>query len=616
MINKYEKTIQEIKKESFKIKPVFEYVNLYKKICKLEKKRKFTDKDKVKIAILSGFTVNGLKECLDIFCRIESLKPEIYECPYQQYEQEILDKESRFYCFDPEITFFLLDPKELLKEIYHSSFDLSKKRALEFEKTKITYITNLIKGVFERSNSIIVFANFIAPVETSLGVLENRKLFSLSKIIKKINLELEKYFAENKRVFVFDLDNFASKYGKELVLSPKFYYLGHYFISPDFLPQLAYKLMGYVKALKGKSRKCLVLDLDNVLWGGIVGEDGFEGIQLGPEPPGNTFWEFQKTIKSLHDRGIILAINSNNNQKDALEVIKKHPYMVLRDEYFSAVKINWNDKVSNMKAIIKELNIGFDSLVYIDDDPKKRKMIRDLLPEVRVVELSEDPAFYADNLLSLNDFDILQVTEEDLKRGKMYREQRQRTEFKATAGDLSQFLQDLGVELHFTQVNTFTIPRISQLTQRTNQFNVTTRRYSEKDIEIFATNKTYKVYSAQVKDKFGDYGICGLAIAKSEKKNLIIDTLLLSCRVLGLEVEKALLLQIVNDAFVLGHEAIIGEFIPTEKNLPAADFYKKNQFNLLEKKPDRDIWKLELSKTKFEKPKHIKINLHQGNEKN
>ncbi len=361
----------------------------------------------------------------------------------------------------------------------------------------------------------------------------------------------------------------------------------------------------YIKPLL-LTKKCLVLDLDDTLWGGIIGEDGLEGIKLGPTPEGRPFLEFQKYILSLFNRGIILAINSKNNLEDALNVLRKHPYAVLKEKHFASIKINWDDKISNMKAIADEINIGLDSLVFFDDDKLNREMVSSALPEVKVVDLPDDPSLYLKTLMELNDFNSFHFSEEDKARGRMYADQRKRQELSQTATDITEYLKALNMKVTIEPASPFNIPRISQLTQKTNQFNMTTRRYSEEDIKKLSGNKNYLVFSVKVEDKFGDNGITGIAIVKKEEKKWIIDSFLLSCRIIGRRVEETMLAYILEEAKKEKVKTLIGEFISTKKNTPAKEFYHKNGFKPIEKKGGVQWWEF-LIKKEYKYPKFIKV---------
>jgi len=344
--------------------------------------------------------------------------------------------------------------------------------------------------------------------------------------------------------------------------------------------------MSYVIGYLGISKKCIVLDLDNTLWGGIIGEDGFNGIKLGPDPPGNAFMEFQKTLLSFHQRGIILAINSKNNYDDAIKVIQEHPYMQLREDNFASLKINWNDKVSNMKEIAEEINIGLDSIIFFDDDPVNREFVKINLPQVEIIDLPRDPSEFVNILKRLNEFSVLKITQEDQQRGKMYVEQRKRNDLEKSSPNLEGFLKQLDLRVSIKTANDFTIPRISQLTLKTNQFNLTTKRYQENDIKKFAQDKSYLVGCAQVEDKFGDNGITGVFIVnKNNPKEWYLDTFLLSCRVMGREVEKGIIGYVIKKAKESGVQYLRAQFIPTQKNKPVEDFLPNCGF-----KKELDSW--------------------------
>ena len=354
------------------------------------------------------------------------------------------------------------------------------------------------------------------------------------------------------------------------------------------------------------SKKCLVLDLDNTLWGGIVGEDGVEGIKLGPMPEGRPFLEFQKYILSLFNKGVILAINSKNNYNDVLKVFNEHPYMILKEDHFASVQINWNDKISNMKTIAQELNIGLDSFVFFDDDKLNREMIKDSLPEIKVVDLPEDYSLYLKTIEELDDFNTFQLTEEDKKKGKMYADQRRRSDFIKSTQNATEYLKGLQMKVTIEEVNKFNVSRISQLTQKTNQFNMTTRRYLEEDIKNFALNRDFLIFSVTVEDKFGDNGITGAAIIEKCKNYFRIDTFLLSCRIIGRRIEEIMLVYILEKAKAEKVKTLLGEFIPTTKNIPAKEFFKENGFKLIKINGNIEIWEFPVE-TEYKSPEFIEV---------
>jgi FkbH-like protein len=364
--------------------------------------------------------------------------------------------------------------------------------------------------------------------------------------------------------------------------------------------------MAYVKALLGMTKKCLVLDLDQTLWGGIIGEDGLEGIKLGPTSEGSPYWEFQKMLLALYQRGIILAVNSKNNPEDALKVMREHPYMILREEHFAALLINWEDKVSNMKQISEDLNLGLESFVFFDDDPLNREMVVKALPEVYVINVPQDPANFITALQKIDDFNSLQYTDEDIKRGRMYAARRQMEQAKKSSGNISDYLKDLQMKVKIVKANLFSMPRLAQLVQKTNQFNMTTKRYSEEEVMAFAKNEAFIVLSVAVADKFGDQGIVGVVILEKSVESWRIDTFLLSCRVIGRLVEEAILAYILKLMRADHIPKLIGEFIPTKKNIPAQDFYLKQSFTMEKTVGDVQYWVYPVERF-LESPDYIKV---------
>jgi len=331
----------------------------------------------------------------------------------------------------------------------------------------------------------------------------------------------------------------------------------------------------------------------------LSNQDDFDGIELGQSSNGKAFVEFQKHLLSLWQQGIILAINSKNNFEDAIKVIREHPDMVLKEEHFASLQINWNDKAQNLKAISEELNIGLGSIVYFDDDPVNQERIKQEIPEVLTVKLPEDPSQYTDILMSLNDFNVLQKTDEDLKRGKMYSQQRQRAELEQSTKSIDDFLKQLDIKVKIKKADKFTIPRISQLTLKTNQFNLTTKRYQEEDIIKFSSDNNMIVGCAQIEDKFGDSGITNAFIIEKNDKEWKIDTFLLSCRIIGRGIEDAIISHILNEAKNQGVEKIRADFIPTKKNSPAEAFLPNCGF-----KKENGYWIYDLNDS-IKTPDHL-----------
>ena len=566
------------------------YLSLYRKIIKETKTRDVVSEKEIRIALLSSFTIKGLKESLFIKCCADGIYPQIYLGDYNQYSQEILDSESKLYQFKPDLIFLFIDTRALLGERYFAPYSLTVAERKEATDEDLEQVKNLIETVKQRTSAKIIIHDLEVPAVSPMGILENKQEFGFFESIRFFNSELSFAYKKDSQVFIYEYDKFLSAHGKNQSVDKKLYYLGDIKLDLQLVPELAEEYMSFIMPFKAKNRKCIVLDLDNTLWGGIIGEDGIEGIKLGPTPEGRPFIEFQKYLLALFNRGVILAVNSKNNREDAMNVFQNHPYMILKEEHFAAMKINWTDKISNMKAIAKEINIGLNSLVFFDDDKQNRSMIKDALPEVLVVDLPDDPAEYLKTLTDLNYFNTLQLTEEDRKKGQMYAQQRGRNEIKLAATDITEYLRALKIKVTIEKADKFNIPRISQLTLKTNQFNLTTRRYQEEDIRRFSGDENFFVFAAKVEDRFGDNGITGVAIVRKKHKKWEIDTFLLSCRVIGRKIEEVMLKHILDKAAAANIEQVIGSFIPTKKNLPACHFFEKNGFAKAKENDDAQHW--------------------------
>jgi FkbH-like protein len=534
---------------------------------------KLSFEKKIRVGLLGSFTLNGLAETLTVKCAEKNIQCITYVGGYNQYTQEILNQESGLYKFKPDISFLLIDVRTLFGDLFHHPYSITGEERKKIADKKAEEILDLARRFCDNTKSKLVLSNFNIPTFSPYGIFETKVDYGFHEMISELNDRLAKSLIGSDLIYLYNFAGFVSKYGEQNIFDYKQFFFGDMKISLDYIPHLANELMSYIIGYMGISKKCIVVDLDNTLWGGIVGEDGFNGIKLGPEPPGNAFMELQKTLLSLYHRGIILAINSKNNYEDAIKVIKEHPYMVLKEEHFGSIRISWNDKVANMKEIANELNIGLDSMVFLDDDPVNREFMRISLPQVLTVDLPQDPSQYAGIIKNMNEFSVLTITSEDQQRGKMYAEQRKRVELEQSAPDLENFLKQLDLKISVKNSNDFTIPRISQLTLKTNQFNLTTKRYQESDIKKFTEDPNYLVGCVQVEDKFGDNGITGVFIVhKENQKEWFIDTFLLSCRVMGREVEKGIMGHILNIARKNGVERLKARFIPSQKNKPIEGF--------------------------------------------
>jgi FkbH-like protein len=586
------------------------YWNAFRRIQKLNLGAlKIPENKSVKIGVLGSFTAEPLAMYLDIECRLIGLYPETYVAPFNQYPQEILNEKSLLYSFNPDVVIVAVQAESLLGEDFLADFvklSNDEKRNLQTEVTE--HLGRLMSKLSARTKALVLVNNFVVPWFSPLGILDNKVSVGLSRFYQGLNQILNDLYQESRQIYVVDMERLASKHGKANTVNYEMYYRGAVAISESFLPLVTDEYMSYIKALKNLTRKCIVLDLDNVLWGGILGEDGFDGIKLGGEPMGRAYVDFQRLLLSYYNRGIILAINSKNNYEEAFKVIQKHPNMILRERHFAAMRINWKDKVENMIGLAGDLNIGLDSMVFVDDSPQERERIRQALPQVLVLDLPVSPFRYCEALQNVNDFNALILSEEDKRRGDMYYAKRKRRDLMKSKANMEDFLRSLDIRAEIKYADSFTIPRITSLINRTNQFNLTTRRYNQAEVEGMCSQPDeFGIYSMRIRDRFGDEGIVGVAIVRKEGRKWIIDSFLLSCRVIGRKVETALLAKIVEDSRKEGASFLMGEFMPTERNAPAKSLYSDHGFGMVEEEGATERWGLNLDEATVKTPDWVRV---------
>jgi len=456
---------------------------------------------------------------------------------------------------------------------------------------EIAHYGEMLDMVFlsiNKDKSFIVFT--MAPLYTlnyvtSNAVLENAVIAYNRKIYD---------MSEQTNIKIIDIGEFYHGFSAEQLVDWKYYFLSQMPINPKLVPQFITWFSRQLDVLAMKRKKCIVLDLDNTLWFGILGEDGADGIKMGEDYPGNVYRFFQAYLLELSRIGIILAVCSKNNEADVFNVLENHPDMLLRKDSFSAYRINWNNKADNIKEIAQELNIGLDSMVFIDDNPAERELIKQALPGVCVPEFPVHPYLYPIFIKQLTDdyFSAYTLTQEDLVKSRQYTENAERAKYKSQFADMDAYLRSLEIKLTVEKLDDFNKARFAQMTQKTNQFNLTTRRYTEAEIQSFADNGGL-VYGLRVKDKFGDNGLTGLMIVSLKKQTAYIDTLLLSCRVLGKEIEYVFVKYILNKLKEIGIQKVNASYIKTTKNGQVEKFYESIGFT--EKRISQDCTDYELT---------------------
>lgn len=561
----------------------------------------------IRIALVGNATLDHLQSYLKVACFITGLRPQFYQAAFDQYVQEILNTDSQLYEFMPDVVICAIHASRLFPTLHYDASILTIEQRWGEVEAGLALVERLLTTLTANSSAMVLLHNMVAPQHPALGIADLREELGQASLFAHINLRLTELVRTRfQNVYVLDEDRIQATHGKTHATDPRLWYSARIGWSHPMLTGLTKEYLRYLKPYKALGRKCIVLDLDNTLWGGVVGEDGLNGLQLGTEAPGNAFTAFQRELERIWRRGILLAIVSKNNPEDALAVLEHHPDMILKLSHFAAWRIDWASKADNIRAIANELNIGLDSLVFLDDSPVERAIVRAALPQVLTPELPPDPAAYRSILLELDVFDSLTLTAEDRRRNQLYELQRQHREFEQQhqgSGSVEEYLAALKIKVEIAPADPLIEARIAQLTNKTNQFNLTTRRYSEAQIRELQTRGA-RVYGMRVSDRFGDNGLVGVAIVTPAQGDCWeIDTLLLSCRVMGRGVETALLAFVVDAARKAGVTSLEGRYIPTAKNAPAKRCYPDHGFHMVERTERGDeLWRLLLGSAQITPP--------------
>ncbi|HAC88774.1 MAG TPA: GNAT family N-acetyltransferase [Gammaproteobacteria bacterium] len=532
------------------------------------------------IAFLANHTIDPMARYTRVQCALNGAFISTYIGEYDQHFQEVLDSGSGLHQKGPDIIFLSLLLSKIAPQVAHqfTSLDLAEKEQ-EIDRI-VSQITEWAEVAKETTDATILISNFSRPGYSQSGLADLQLSMSEAEFYARLNLELASNFRNDQRIFVFDTDHILACSGKAEAMDRKMYHLAKMAWSERANMRLADELCRYVHAVRRPAKKCLVVDLDNTLWGGVVGEDGLHGIKIGQgDAESEAYSEFQYAIRSLLDRGIVLAICSKNNSADVDEVFQNREDMILKKDDFSVIKVNWNPKYLNIQEIADELNISIDSLVFIDDNPAECELVKEALPEVTTIHLSGDPSGFTDILNHLNTFEKLVLTQEDKTKYIQYRQNAERETKKRSFRSMEDYLKSLGTTISIREASQQDVPRVHQLFTKTNQFNVTTKRYSAADIESFIQDSSFQLKLFQVKDNFGDLGIVGLYLVHVGEDQASIDSFVLSCRALGRGVETFIMNQIKEEfLFEKGFGCLTASFIPTAKNVPAANFYNEQGF--------------------------------------
>ena len=528
----------------------------------------------VRAAILGDCATQHIATALKGWGFDAGLRYEVFDADYNQIDAQTMDPGSELYEHKPAWV-ILANCTDKLYDAYCAYPVGERSRFAETMRDRLVVVW---QRIWANCGARLLQFNFPAWDDRVFGDFGAKTPESFSYQLRKLNFLLAESCAEYKNVFLVDIDGLQSRLGESQVRDAKMYCIAKMPFRTDFLPYIAKQITDTVLAASGTFKKCIVLDLDNTLWGGVIGDDGLDGIQIGELGLGHAFSAFQSWLKEMKNRGIILCVCSKNNEPAAKEPFEKHPEMVLKLEDISVFVANWEDKAGNIRHIQSVLNIGMDSLVFLDDNPFEREVVRSLISNITVPELPENPEEYVDYLRSLNLFETASYSEEDKVRTQQYRAEAQRVSLQSQCVDYDAYLQGLEMIAEAKPFDSFHFPRIAQLTQRSNQFNLRTIRYTEQEIAAIAADERYITLYFTLKDKFGDHGLISAVILEKQEGKLFVNTWLMSCRVLKRGMEEFIVNKMISAAKEAGYDIVEGEYLKTAKNAMVSRIYEKLGF--------------------------------------
>lgn len=527
---------------------------------------------KLKIAILADFSSQLLKVAIEGMGKVNGLRLQVFESEFDQIDLQLLDKKSELHKFVPD-WIFLFQSNIRLKEKYYK-FDKKE----EFSKHISEVISNYNDIVTKEIKANCIITNYYNEKDETFGSFSAKVVRSYGFQLSKINLSIHDLILKSKETYLLDIAGLISREGIKNAIDWRMNLNASMPYSINFLPIIANDVVSLLSNKLGSIKKCAVVDLDGTIWGGIIGDDGIQNIEIGDLGIGKAYKEFQFWLKSLKERGIILAVCSKNEERIAKEPFKTHPEMVLQLDDISVFVANWNNKAENIKYIQEVLNIGFDSMVFLDDNPMERDLINKIIPEVAVPNLPEDPVERLSHLQEIDLFSTTSYTESDADRTSYYQSEAARIDQKMSYSSIEEYLESLNMEAQIERFDKFYLPRIAQLTQRTNQFNLRTKRYSEQDIQHIMDRDDYQTIYVKLRDKFGDHGLISIVILTEIDDHLFIENWAMSCRVFNRGVEALTINKIFIIAEELGFKKVIGEYLPTEKNELVRDLFSNFKF--------------------------------------
>ncbi len=539
--------------------------------------------------LISDFNAQNLVGLLD-----NSSEPPRFafrHAPFGQVMQALTDPALDCWQPEPEVLIVWTRPQSVLPG-FQRLLENARPGA-EGLSAQVDAFSEAVRAASTRARWVLVMTWTLPTYERGLGLIDWKSEQGLARQLASANLRLVENLQVLPNVYVLDAARWTALAGAEHAHNPKLWYLGKIAFGARVFQQAAQDIRAAVLAADGKARKLVLLDLDDTLWGGIVGDVGWEGIRLGGHDAiGEAFLDFQSGLKALKNRGVLLGIVSKNDEQIALEAIRRHPEMVLRLEDFAAWRVNWDDKAANVRALVTELNLGLQSTVFIDDNPIERSRVRQALPEVLVPEWPEDTLYYRRALQALTCFDAPTITEEDLERTRLYVTERQRAAAREESQTFDEWLRSLETRVIVEPLSAVNLPRTAQLLNKTNQMNLATRRLTEAELQAWASEQGRGVWTFRVQDRFGDSGLTGIASLQREGESARIVDFVLSCRVMGRRVEETILSYLAQAARELGARQLDATYLPTSKNGVCLTFWKERSG--FEQLPDGEAFRRSL----------------------
>ena len=547
----------------------------------------------IRVAVLGGSTTSDILNFVEIFLLNTGFRPTFFESEYGIYFEDVVVDNSELRAFKPDIVFIHTTHVNLINAPDLFSSDTEVESCLRAE---MEYYEAIWSKLSEEFDCLVIQNNFDLPFMRSLGNLDSTEIYGKTNFLNRLNLEFSNAARQNPKLIINDINYLSFQVGLNQWYDPDYWYSYKMAVSPLGCIYLGHAIAKLICAAYGKTRKCLVLDLDNTMWGGVIGDDGLEGIKIGQETPqGEAFTAFQEYCKELNERGILLAVCSKNELDNAQGGFS-HPDSVLKLDNFTSFQANWDPKPGNIENIAAEINIGLDSLVFVDDNPAERALVSAQLPPVATPDVGNEVSHFAEFIEREGYFEVTNISRDDVKRAVSYADNQQRAKYKTKFADYNEFLESLEMKAEIGPFSPTYLDRITQLTNKTNQFNLTTKRYTFAEMQAMAESPEYITLYGRLEDRFGDNGLITVVTGKLNENQVHIDLWFMSCRVLKRDMELAMLDALVLKAIENGSDELFGYYYQTQKNGMVADHYSKLGFKLVSEAEDQSssVWKLEL----------------------